>query len=111
MNENEIKPGSLEDEANKAITCLYIAVDASIADDVKQRVGAFVCQLKREYAEKNETANVFMGQVKKLQSALEKARHQLLDRCGIDKDSDNAVALEINKVLAEPSNEKLCDGK
>ena len=60
--------------------------------------------LMRELAEKNETANVFMAQVKKLQSALEKARHQLLDRCGIDKDSDNAVALEINKVLAEPAN-------
>ena len=51
MNKNEIETGSLEDEANKAITCLYIAVDASIADDVKQRVGAFICQLKRERAE------------------------------------------------------------
>ena len=39
-----------------------------------------------------------------LRAMLEKARHQLLDRCGIDKDSDNAVALEINKALAEPSN-------
>ncbi len=39
---------SLEDHANKAITCLYIAVDAAVADDVRQRVGAFICQLKRE---------------------------------------------------------------
>ena len=61
-------------------------------------------ELEIELNEKNETCNVFMGQVKKLQVALEKARHQLLDRCGIDKDSDNAVALEINKALAEPSN-------
>jgi len=61
-------------------------------------------ELEIELNEKNETCNVFMGQVKKLQAALEKARHQLLDRCGIDKDSDNAVALEINKALAEPAN-------
>lgn len=51
MNQPEAKTpltGSLEDEANKAMVCLYICVDSQIADDVKHRVGAFVCQLKRE---------------------------------------------------------------
>jgi len=67
-------------------------------------------ELEIELNEKNETCNVFMGQVKKLQAALEKARHQLLDRCGIDKDSDNAVALEINKALAEPANGEISGG-
>ena len=49
----EIETGSLEDEANKAITSLYIEVDANIADDVRQRVGAFVCQLKIQLTEAN----------------------------------------------------------
>lgn len=50
-HETAVIPNSLEDEANKAITCLYIMVDEAVADDVKQRIGAFVCQLKRDLDE------------------------------------------------------------
>ena len=57
-----IEENSLEDLAQKAITCLYIAVDASIADDVKQRVGAYICQLKRELAEAEANVKYWLNQ-------------------------------------------------
>lgn len=45
------EPDSLEDWAMKSLSCLYIAVEASIADDVNQRVKAYINQLKREKRE------------------------------------------------------------
>lgn len=44
---------SLEDWYKKSITCLYLVVDSSVADDVKQRVGAYVCQLTRQLTQSN----------------------------------------------------------
>jgi len=39
---------SLEDWAMKALVSIYICIDANVADDLNQRVKAFIHQLKRE---------------------------------------------------------------
>lgn len=58
---NDKSPEQLNREMRRALTCLYIAVEKSIAKDVEAKVLAYVEYLEDKLKEAEETINILFA--------------------------------------------------